>query len=110
MLITLGAARRGPALTARLGDRHRRRSHAHRATRPAALPLRRPDRHRRCVARCVQHRRLPSLRCGPRCPPTPGSALAEGGLALVERVGDVLDLMIPTTALEIAGRLRARGR
>ena len=51
------AARRGPALTARLGDRHRRRSHADRATRAAALPLRRPDRHRRCAARCVQHRR-----------------------------------------------------
>ena len=96
------AARRGPALTARLGDRHRRRSHADRATRPAALPLRRPDRHRRCAARCVQHR-LQLLSLWAAVPAyVQGAPSPKAALALVERVGDVLDLMIPTTALEIA--------
>ena len=98
------AARRGPALPTRLGDRHRRRRRAHRPIRPAALALRGPDRHRRSAPRRVRHRRPRlAVALGGGAGVRAGRALAEGG-AGARRAGR------PTCSSSRSRRRRSRSR
>ena len=51
----------------------------------------------------MHHRRLPSASLWAAVPAyVPGAPSPKAALALVERAADVLGLMVPTTALEIA--------